>query len=310
MVLGSITSGRVVAPLKTLVYGPPGVGKTTFAAGAPGAVFFPIEEGTNAVDTARFPAPESFQDVLDGITELERGEHKFKTAIFDTLDALEALIWAKVCADAKKASIEDVGGGWGKGYVAALGELRLFLSRLERLRNTRGMNIVLVAHAQVKKFANPEGQDYDRFELKLAGKGASALVQEWVDNLLFANFEVIAATDEKTDRTRGVATGKRIAHTVRAGAYEAKNRHNLPDPMALDWASYREAVMEFFNPKAKEQQKSTTTRASTGRKRRKGRWASPAPGRNRLASSSTCSTARASRSVGTATSPTRPSSRR
>ena len=250
MVLGSVTTGRVIAPIKTLVYGQPGVGKTSFAAGAPGAIFFPIEEGTNAVDTARFPAPESFVDVLDGITELERNEHKFKTAVFDTVDALEALIWAKVCADAKKASIEDVGGGWGKGYIAALGEWRLFLARLERLRATRGMNIVLVAHAQVKKFANPEGQDYDRYELKLQGKGASALVQEWVDNLLFAAFEVIAATDEKTDRTRGVSTGKRIVHTVRTGAYEAKNRHNLPDPMPLEWAAYRSAVVEFFNPQS------------------------------------------------------------
>ena len=252
MMLGAVTNGRIVSPIKTLVYGCSGVGKSSFAAGAPGAIFIPVEEGTNAIETARFPRPETFQDVLDAITELAKGEHKYKTVVIDTLDALEALIWAKVCADAKKSSIEDVGGGWGKGYVAALGELRIFLSYLERLRTTRGMNIVLIAHAQVKKFANPEGLDFDRYELKLAGKGASALVQEWVDNLLFATFEVIAATDEKTDRTRGVATGRRIARTSRAGAYDAKSRHSLPDPMDLEWSVYRESILSFFNPKSEE----------------------------------------------------------
>lgn len=246
MSLQSVTTGLVVAPIKTLVYGPPGVGKSTFAAGAPGAIFIPVEEGSNAIDTARFPRPETFQDVLDAITVLGTEEHKHKSLVIDTLDALEALIWEKVCADANKTSIEDVGGGWGKGYIAALSEWRLFLSYLERLVAKRQMNVVLVAHAQIKKFANPEGQDYDRYELKLQGRGASALVQEWVDNLLFATFEVIAATDEKTKRTRGVSTGERIARTVRTGAYEAKNRHRLTDPMPLAWNDYREQVKAFF----------------------------------------------------------------
>lgn len=246
MTLGSITTGLVASPIRTLVYGPAGVGKSTFAAGAPGAVFVPIEEGSNAIDVARFPRPESFQDVLDAITELATTEHKHRSVVFDTLDALEPLIWEKVCRDAKKDSIEDVGGGWGKGYVAALSEWRLFISYLERLIVKKQMNVVLVAHAQIKKFANPEGQDYDRYELKLQGKGAGALVQEWVDNLLFATFEIVAATDDKTKRTRGVSTGARIARTVRAGAYEAKNRHRLTDPMPLEWAEYREQIKAFF----------------------------------------------------------------
>ena len=239
MKLSSITGGRVAAPVKTTVYGVAGVGKTTFAAGAPSPIFLPIEEGTNALDVQRFPQPQTFQDVLDAVTELGTAEHKYRTLVVDTLDALEPLIWAHVCAAGKKTSIEDF--GYGKGYVAALEQWRLLLSYLERLRAKKQMNVVLIAHAAVKKFQNPEAADFDRWEMKLAGKGTSALITEWSDALLFACHEVVAATDQK-ERTRGVATGSRIARTVHGAAYEAKNRYRLPDPMPLDWASYREAL--------------------------------------------------------------------
>ena len=242
MKLGSITSGRVAAPIKTTVYGPAGVGKTTFASGAPSPVFIPVEEGTNALDVQRFPQPETFQDVLDAVTELGSSEHKHKTLVIDTLDALEPLIWAHVCKSGGKASIEDF--GYGKGYVAALEQWRILLSYLERLRAKKTMNVVLIAHAQIKKFQNPEAADYDRWELKLAGKGASGLVTEWSDALLFATHEVVAATD-KNERTRGVSTGERIARTVHGAAFEAKNRYSLPDPMPLSWASYREALKAY-----------------------------------------------------------------
>ena len=249
MKLSSITGGRVAAPVKTTVYGPAGVGKTTFSSGAPSPIFLPVEEGTNALDVQRFPAPEKFSDVLDAITELGTTEHKFKTLVVDTLDALEPLIWAHVCEQGKKASIEDF--GYGKGYVSALEQWRLLLSYLERLRSKKQMNVVLIAHGQIKKFQNPEGADYDRWELKLAGKGASGLITEWSDSLLFACYEVVAATD-KNERTRGVATGSRIARTVHGAAYEAKNRYGLPDPMPLGWAAYREALKAHHAAPAKE----------------------------------------------------------
>lgn len=247
MQLSAVGTGRIMSPIKTTVYGPPGCGKTTFASGSPGAIYIPTEEGTNALDVARFPQPETFADVLDAIAELASGEHKYRTLVIDTLDALEPLIWAQVCAnDPKKAKcIEDVGGGWGKGYVAALDQWRILLSRLEGLRKAKSMNVVLIAHSQVKKFANPEGSDFDRYDLKLAGKGASGLITEWSDVLLFATYEVEVATDLK-DRTRGISTGNRIARTVHSGAFEAKNRYSLPDPMPLKWDEYRAAVKAYY----------------------------------------------------------------
>ena len=253
MSLGAITSGVVTAPVKTTIYGPEGVGKTKFASGAPAPIYIPIEEGTNTFDVKRFPAPETFSDVLEAIVELGKGEHSYRTVVLDTLDALEPLIWRHVCDAGKKDSIEDF--GYGRGYTAALDQWRTLLAYLERLRKAKSMNVVLIAHAQIKKFQNPESADFDRWELKLAGKGASGLVKEWSDNLLFATYEVVAATD-KSDRTRGVSTGQRIARTVHSGAFDAKYRYSLPDPMPLEWSAYRDAMRSYLNPQKTEEVKS------------------------------------------------------
>ena len=241
--LASITGGKVMAPVKTTVMGPPGVGKTTFAAGAPSPIFLPVEEGTNSLDVQRFPQPATFEEALAAVTLLNKEEHKYKTLVIDTLDAMEPLVWRDVCEHGKKDSIEDF--GYGKGYVLALERWRVMLACLENLRKAKRMNIVLVAHAQIKKFANPIGADYDRWDMKLAGKGASALFVEWSDALLFAEYETLTPTDDK-DRVRAVSTGNRIARTNHAGGYEAKNRFGLPDPMPLDWAAYREALQSHF----------------------------------------------------------------
>jgi hypothetical protein len=127
-----------------------------------------------------------------------------------------------LCAGVK--NIEDV--GFGKGYNAALDRWRDMLSRLDTLRDRRGMNVILLAHSWIKTFRNPEGDDFDRYELKLHAK-TSGLIKEWSDAVLFAAYETLTATD-KSKRTRGISTGARIVHTERRAAFDAKNRFELP----------------------------------------------------------------------------------
>lgn len=238
MTLTALTRGRIEAPDRVLLVGTEGIGKSTWAASAPAPIFVPAEDGTGALDVTRFPAPKSWTDVLDAVTVLRKEPHEFKTLVFDTMDAIEPLVWQYICQRDKKLNIEEY--GYGKGYVAALDEWRIFLSELEKLRRERGMMIVLIAHSMIRTFKNPAGEDFDRYELKLNVK-AGGLLKEWCDSVLFAHYETY--TDKlPSGKVKGISTGARIVSTQRCAAWDAKNRYSLPETLPLDFAAYAEAV--------------------------------------------------------------------
>ncbi|RMF71992.1 MAG: ATP-binding protein, partial [Acidobacteria bacterium] len=200
--------------------------------------FIPTEDGLNDIDCERFPLATGYADVLGALSALYSEEHEYRTVVLDSLDWLERLIWAEVCAKRGVESIEDI--GYGKGYVFALTQWRQILTGLDALRNERGMQVVLIAHAQIEKFANPETDTYDRYSPRLQ-KLASALVQEWCDEVLFATYRVLTKTTKEgfdRKRTQGVGTGERIIRTTERPAHVAKNRLNLPDEIPLDYRVY------------------------------------------------------------------------
>ncbi len=232
-----VVRGRQEVPDRVLIFGVEGVGKSSWAAAAPSPVFVPAEDGTAQLDVARLSKPETWQAMLGHIEQLRTAEHDFRTVVFDTLDAIEPLLWSHICHRDKKSSIEDY--GYGKGYVAALDEWRVFLSALERLRRERGVGVVLIAHSVIKLFKNPEGEDYDRYELKLNLK-AGGLIKEWCDSVLFAHWETFAAKSGES-KAKGISTGARIVSTQRTAAWDAKNRYSLPETLPLSYEDYARA---------------------------------------------------------------------
>lgn len=234
--LNTLISGPKPGPRRLLCYGTPGIGKSTFAAHAERPVFIPTEDGLNEIDTHRFPIATNLADVLNALASLYQEEHGFRTVVIDSLDWLERLIWAEVCLKRNVASIEDI--AYGKGYVFALQHWRDVLDGLTALRNERGMTVVLLAHAKVERFENPETESFDRYAPRLH-KTASAMIIEWCDEVLFANYKVFTkANAEGFNRTRvqGVGTGERVLRTNERPAHIAKNRLGLPDELPLDWS--------------------------------------------------------------------------
>lgn len=239
MTLASATKGRQSQPLRVLLYAPEGVGKSTFAASAPSPAFLATEDGTSHLDVARW-FPSTWADALDWVTMLETQEHDYRTAVIDTIDWLEPLIWRHVCEAHKVSAIEDVGGGYGKGYLAALDQWRLLCAGLDRLR-AKGMNIILLGHCAIRLFKNPQGEDFDRYNLKVNDK-AAGVVKEWADDVLFATWETFATKEKPKAKAKGFSTGARLIYTTRAAAYDAKNRHSLPESLPLSWDDFAAAV--------------------------------------------------------------------
>lgn len=243
-----ISRGKILRPALVLVYGPDGVGKSTFAAEAPDAIFLGPEDGSSNLDVARFNDVRTFQDVKNNVRRLINEDLGFKSLAIDSLDWLEPLVWAETCirqsaADRKSYShIEEVGGGFQKGYIYALNVWKELMDELSLLRDKRKMNIILIAHSLVKAFNDPsQPVPYDRYQLKLHDK-AAALWREYVDCVLFANFEVFTKkANERDKKAKAYGDDKRIMYTQRRPSFDAKNRYGLPFELPLGWGFFDQA---------------------------------------------------------------------
>jgi hypothetical protein len=238
--LNSITKGKKQSPYYVVLYGPEGIGKSSFAAGAPSPIFLGEPGGTDHLDIARFPAPQTLEDIESALDSLEKERHDFQTLVIDTADYLEPVIWESICREAKVASIEKVAGGFGKGYVFALDKWRELAGRFERLID-RGMHVVILAHSHLKTVKNPLGDDYEHYEMKLNGK-AAAFLKERPKAVLFANYVSYTDKDETTKRVKAYGDGSRLIYTEHRPAYDAKNRYGLPAELPLSWEDFDAAA--------------------------------------------------------------------
>jgi hypothetical protein len=231
-----------------LVYGTPGIGKSTFAAGAPHPIFIPTEDGLDEIDCARLPLATTLDEVLAALAELRTQPHDYETVVLDSLDWLERLIWDKVCAEFGVKNIEKADGGYARGYTHALTHWREVIDSLNLLRNQRGMVIVLIAHAKIEKFEDPESPPYDRYSPRIH-KHAAALVTEWCDAVLFATRKMRTQTEDAgfgRKRTTAHAVGKdggeRVLRCVGGPGCLAKNRYGLTEEIPLSWAAFVAAL--------------------------------------------------------------------
>jgi hypothetical protein len=239
--LETITTGQTQMPPRIMIYGPEGVGKSTFAASAPKPIFVQTEDGLSAISTSKFPLCERYEDVVAQLTALRDGEHEFATVCVDSLDWLERLIWDRVCADYGVKSIEKADGGYGKGYVHALSYWREIVKLLNQIRATRAMAVILVAHAKVERFEDPEHPAYDRYQPRLH-KAANSLICEWAAAVLFATRRMRVDSTTGKAAPVGADGGERVIRTNGSPAFNAKNRFSLPTEMALSWTAFVEGM--------------------------------------------------------------------
>jgi hypothetical protein len=232
--LSRVQTGVVERPISLMVHGGPGVGKSTFAAGAPEPFFVDTDNRTAHLNVKRVK-PESWEDVLEVFRLASKGELKCSTLVVDTLDHAEMLMHRDLCKAHSVPTIEEVGGGYGKGYIAALGEWRRFGVAMDAIR-ARGIGLILLAHSQVKLFQNPSGENYERFELKL-DKRAHNFLRERVDGVGYASFDtqIVKGKDQKA---KAKTTGRAMLNFAPSAACETKRFSKFPETCGLSWAEF------------------------------------------------------------------------
>ena len=238
-----IIRGVIHCAKKVVIYGPEGIGKSTFAGRFPDPVFIDTEGSTNSMDVARLPKASSWQMLLDQVDYVRTHPAMCRTLIIDTIDWAESMCIRHICDKHRKSGIEDF--GYGSGYVYIKEELGKFLNQLSEVVDA-GVNVVLTAHAQIRKFEQPDELGaYDRWELKLGKKTASQtspLIKEWADMLLFANYKTFSIAVDKDGKKRKAQGGERVMYTSHNACWDAKNRYGLPDEVPFSYDSIRTII--------------------------------------------------------------------
>ena len=234
-----ITIGAIPGPVKAVLYGIEGIGKSTFASRWPGAVFIDTEGSTRRLEVARLPAPASWETLLEEVEFVASdGLPSCRTLVIDTADWAERLCISAICARFKVKGIEDF--GYGKGYTYAREEFQKLLDGLDKVILS-GRNVLVTAHAQITSFDLPEGAgSYSRWAMKTS-KQVAPLLREWCDLLLFANYKTVieksGSGPSAPKNSKYKASGKqRVMYTTHDACWDAKNRFDLPDECPFDFA--------------------------------------------------------------------------
>ena len=84
--LDQIITGKKPVPPRVMIYGPEGIGKSTFGANAPKAVFIQTENGLTQIDCARLPLVKTFDELIEQLKAIRDEPHEFATLCIDSLD--------------------------------------------------------------------------------------------------------------------------------------------------------------------------------------------------------------------------------
>ncbi|BBI32346.1 ATP-binding protein [Cohnella abietis] len=239
-----VISGKVQKAKKVVIYGPEGIGKSSLAAQFPRPIFIDTEGSTTEMSVDRLPKPSSWEMLKQQVNWVKQQGNRFGSLVIDTIDWAEMLCIENVCASHGKNGVEDF--GFGKGYVYVAEELGRFLNLLSDVVES-GIHVVLTAHAQIIKFEQPDEMGaYDRYQLKLGQKTGSRtapLVKEWADMVLFVNYKTFSVAVDKDGKKNKAQGGIRTVYATHHPAWDAKNRHGLPDEFPLDYTQ----IAHIFN---------------------------------------------------------------
>lgn len=237
-----IVRGVIGGPKKVLIYGPEGIGKSTFASKFPDPVFIDTEGSTKEMDVARLPEPSSWTRIKEEVRYVIEHPSVCRTLVIDTADWAEKMAIQSVLDEHTKNGLEDFGYGAGYRYVyEKFGELLNLLTDVV----DAGVNVVMTAHAILKKFEQPDEMGaYDRYSMKLIDSpktSITAAVKEWADMVLFANYKTIVVTDSKTKKTKAQG-GTRVMYTTHHSCWDAKNRFGLPEELPFEYEKIKSII--------------------------------------------------------------------
>ena len=162
---------NVKATLSVLIYGQPGIGKTTFGVSAPDAVLFDYDGGVQRINGAHQVStlqPTSWEDTNIALQEIANEMPEVKTIVIDTVGKMLDYMTAHIIKNDPKMAMRD-GSLSLKGYGVRKTMFVNFIKQLALM----GKNVVFIAHEREERrgeetFKRPE----------IGGSSANDLIKE------------------------------------------------------------------------------------------------------------------------------------
>jgi len=230
---------------RILLHGGEGVGKTTFACGAPDVFMLDLEKGRAMCDPKMAVEPATYPEVMELLQALATQEHDYKTVVIDSLDTLEAMITAHIC---KENGWSDIASpSYGKGYAARTdGPWSKFWRAIDYLRDHNQMMVIMIAHSAIVKIEDPILPSFDAHHLHLY-KNEKAKAEEVPDIIGYCMVKAYTAKDG--ERNLASTAGERVIKLAKNPAYTAKNRYNMPEELPLNWQVFFDTLNRCMNHK-------------------------------------------------------------
>lgn len=226
---------------KVIIAGVAGIGKTTLANKAPGAITMDVENGSALLDVTRTPVPNTYEDAINYLRDLYANAETYglKTLIIDTIDKLESLAITQMLQEDPKrpATIEQYAGGYGKGYTAIAQKMEKLTTILDKFTE-KGINVVLIAHDKIIHLDNPELlAPYDTYSINVTKQTRPVLIA-WADAVLYMTRQVtqVQSTSGKSKAVRA----ERVIITESTPAYpDTKNRFGLTGTVPAEYETVK-----------------------------------------------------------------------
>lgn len=211
--LKDVQKGAQVKARKVVLYGPPKLGKSTLAGATRDSLMVPTEDRVGHIDCDKTPVVKHYSEINEIFNSLLNETHRYTRVIFDTIDWLEPIIHQYLCEKNNWKSITDdhnkeTAFSRGLKYHAVSG-WKNFLYNCDVLRD-KGIDVILVSHSQTIKINPPDGDEYDKYVMKI-DKNSLSIVEEWADVIAFYNKEIFVNKTGNALKT----TGKAITTNVR-----------------------------------------------------------------------------------------------
>lgn len=223
--LSSLRAPNRDRPLTFTLVADGGMGKTTLGSLFPDPVFILCEDGTASIKDSGafcFPKAEKVDDVLEAVAALIRDDHTFKTLVIDSITRFNIMVEAAVLAsDPKAKGLNQAHGGYGNAYDAVAKYHNELRDACAYLAQSKGMNIVFLAHASTETVDPPDGDPYTRYSIPMHKKSLPAYTND-VDVVAFIKQKTY--TTGEGDRKKALTNGERIITCYPTPNHVSKNR--------------------------------------------------------------------------------------